>query len=49
MLLGKDKLVEDGEHYFPHEKELKQPTPSRNCLQHFFYDEFINRDLEYYW
>ena len=47
MLVGKDKSVEDGEHYFPQEKELKQPTPSYNCWQHFNYDEFIKRYLEY--
>jgi hypothetical protein len=47
MLLEADKLVEDEEHYFPQEKKLRQPARWHNCLQHFFYDEFINRDLEY--
>jgi hypothetical protein len=44
-LLEADKLVEDEEHYFPQEKKLRQPLPRYNCMQHFFYDEFIKGDL----
>jgi hypothetical protein len=46
-LLGADKLLEDEEYYFPQEKKLRQPVPRYNCMQHYFYDEFIKGDLEY--
>jgi len=46
-LLEADKLVEDEEHYFPQEKKLRQPAPGYNCVLHFFYDEFITRELDY--
>jgi hypothetical protein len=45
-LLEADKLVDNEEHYFPQEKKLRQPVPRYNCMQHFFYDEFIIGDLE---
>jgi hypothetical protein len=45
-VLEADRLFEDEEHGFPQEKKLSQPFPQYNCMQHFFYDEFIKGDLE---
>jgi hypothetical protein len=42
--LEEDKLVENEEEYFPQEKKLRQRY---NCMQPFFYDEFIKGDVEY--